>query len=891
MLSLLSMGLAGNSNFLSSLERSSKDWHRISRDFVEPGEKLIIKSFYETLKTGNMIVVDEASATLNHSNEQTFPLHKNHRAICRFKDTEDNVFDLVGHAVLDVAKRFVKGELGLLRDTLDPSKPLMKGVVISGISGSGKTQLALQHIREYEDRYTAIIWINASSKGDIETSSASALEYLKTFWPNDRSIPTFPGQPPATSLIVRLRSTIYTKWLLVLDSADDPDALDFAKHLQLCKHGSVIVTSTRRSSADVFEKMSFEQQEIDSLDSPDGIRLLLSISNPTAQAQDNEHTELDDRRALPIVRELYGIPLALEQAGVLLRKRIVSLDTFIEQYRKQYHLLMTQQPTRGLISYEKNERSVVAILSMIYSSIKEESPPAAALLTCLGMLGPRKISSDVLRGFGSAWVKEKGGSYESTLGECLKNETQFRISIAYLLDICLVRRYDDSRNLQEHISVHGIICKWIVEMVLPQQTSDIPRIVEGVARVVRSDDGSPLAPYRLDYQSIDRGYLLVLRRCMAIMDSLVPEGAGRESLGVFNRISMHLGYILLSQAKYEDAIRKFNYCIETDRSQDPENWPSTQRALELLFGLSVALQKSGDLSQSRQTLASILPLAEKLFGNFDDRVAEISSRLKTVSDHEETNLQHHKRAVVGSTAKSDRAFGTSARTGEDQNEGGSRAAGSGSEEAVGSWSDSGSYVWSENDSDETRLQRAIETGDEAVVRRLIEGGADVEWRDQHDRTLLSQAAAAGHEAIVKLLLATGNFDLESRDRNGLTPLSRAASFGCGAVVRLLLATGKVDIESRDLGGWTPLSWAAVNGHEATIRQLVATGKVDVDSRDNNGRTPLSWAAVNGHEGVVRFLLGTGKVDVESADKDGRTPIDWATMYGREAVVELLTLAK
>jgi len=52
----LSLGLAGNVNFVSILKKSSKDWVWLSDSFVERAESLFIRSFYETKKYGNVIV-------------------------------------------------------------------------------------------------------------------------------------------------------------------------------------------------------------------------------------------------------------------------------------------------------------------------------------------------------------------------------------------------------------------------------------------------------------------------------------------------------------------------------------------------------------------------------------------------------------------------------------------------------------------------------------------------------------------------------------------------------------------------------------------------------------------------------------------------------------------
>lgn len=52
----LSMGFLGNTQFIASLRRSSGIWRSISNDLLHRGERIDIRTFYETNKVGNQIV-------------------------------------------------------------------------------------------------------------------------------------------------------------------------------------------------------------------------------------------------------------------------------------------------------------------------------------------------------------------------------------------------------------------------------------------------------------------------------------------------------------------------------------------------------------------------------------------------------------------------------------------------------------------------------------------------------------------------------------------------------------------------------------------------------------------------------------------------------------------
>lgn len=56
MIPYASIGGFGNPRLLESLKKNSKDWMRISNDFIPRAKSLEIRSFFETLKLGNVIV-------------------------------------------------------------------------------------------------------------------------------------------------------------------------------------------------------------------------------------------------------------------------------------------------------------------------------------------------------------------------------------------------------------------------------------------------------------------------------------------------------------------------------------------------------------------------------------------------------------------------------------------------------------------------------------------------------------------------------------------------------------------------------------------------------------------------------------------------------------------
>ncbi|KAH7380996.1 hypothetical protein BKA64DRAFT_584580, partial [Cadophora sp. MPI-SDFR-AT-0126] len=106
-LSFTSLGLAGNRSFVEALKRNSPEFSKISNAFIQPASKMkIIRTFYETEKIGNNVIVDKDSASLRTNNELAVPIQgADHRDICRFESDESQKYRVVRNALEMVITR------------------------------------------------------------------------------------------------------------------------------------------------------------------------------------------------------------------------------------------------------------------------------------------------------------------------------------------------------------------------------------------------------------------------------------------------------------------------------------------------------------------------------------------------------------------------------------------------------------------------------------------------------------------------------------------------------------------------------------------------------------------------------------------------------------------
>ncbi|KAI6086905.1 P-loop containing nucleoside triphosphate hydrolase protein [Hypoxylon rubiginosum] len=333
---------------------------------------------------------------------------------------------------------------------LNPSKLGKKRIVLFGIGGSGKTQLALQYVEKKKQLYKAVIWINAFTPEQATQSFTDAFHLVSRSWPA-KDIPTpYTGNDKREFVLSRLRSTSYRNWLLVVDSVDDMESQNLVQLIPLSNHGSVIVTSTRQHASDILAPYGFQSMEIDKLDDQSGKELLLDKAELSSSFKGYDYARI-------ITKELNGLPLALEQAGILLRKKVVNLETFVEEYRIHYNALVGYLPKAGEVQHDKT-RSMHAILNMLHAYVEHESPTASAIIRLLAIVGPSQVPISVLLDVAKFSFPELLDDSEfRSLQESSRAHTIFRLHLTLLEDVCLVKIRPASDKSPESVLLHRAI--------------------------------------------------------------------------------------------------------------------------------------------------------------------------------------------------------------------------------------------------------------------------------------------------------------------------------------------------------------------------------------------------------------------------------------------------
>jgi hypothetical protein len=128
-------------------------------------------------------------------------------------------------------------------------------VILHGLGGIGKTQLAIAYAKAHQKDYSAIFWLNIKDKVSVKQSYLRLAKWILQDCPSASQLGVFTDDKKQDEVIAGVKGWLdhdkNTKWLMVFDNYDnpkmpgnaDPGVVDIQQFLPEKDHGSVIVTA------------------------------------------------------------------------------------------------------------------------------------------------------------------------------------------------------------------------------------------------------------------------------------------------------------------------------------------------------------------------------------------------------------------------------------------------------------------------------------------------------------------------------------------------------------------------------------------------------------------------------------------------------------------------
>ncbi|WP_371612470.1 tetratricopeptide repeat protein [Streptomyces clavifer] len=361
----------------------------------------------------------------------------------------------------------------ILRDRADLMGRLTEAVrhedgrihVLHGMGGCGKTAVAQTLFNQVIGQEGRIgLWVNASARASLRAGMLAVAA--------DRGAETselaaaHDGRRASADLVWHYLNHSAQRWVLVLDNADDPTALEEGAWLRSSSQGTVLVT-TRAAGSRVWS--GAELHHVGVLPLEDAALVLYDLAPDAGTPHDAE----------AVARRLECLPLALTLAGSFLSRQL--LETWsMSDYRRHLDENPTELIDRGAApgSSEANGRQLVGRTWEISLSALAEAgiPECESLLRLLSCWSSDPLPLSMLRPLSVSAV-DLGAVVPALPGDRVEP------ALRGLLDHSMIALVDseESGEVVRCVKTHGVLLDSVAAAVPSLQKA---LFVEGAARLL-----------------------------------------------------------------------------------------------------------------------------------------------------------------------------------------------------------------------------------------------------------------------------------------------------------------------------------------------------------------------------------------------------------------------
>ncbi|KAH6658642.1 hypothetical protein BKA67DRAFT_591492 [Truncatella angustata] len=459
-----------------------------------------------------------------------------------------------------------------------------RSVVLHGLGGIGKTQLAVAYTKQYRDEYSAIFWFNIKDEAAIQQSFTKVARQILQQHPDADRLSALDLQQNHKEVVEAVTAWFSlpgnTRWLLVYDNYDNPrlagrqddTTIDITWFLPQAYQGSVIIT-TRSSQVSIGNQIRIKKL--------DSINKSLQILSTTSGRYDLQ----DDVYARNLAKELDGLPLALATAGAYLRRVSISFEDYLRLYKDSWVRLHASTPSLG--SYQ--DRTLCSTWQLSYDQIQGQNRLAAHLLQWWAYFDNEDIWFKLLQPNdedGPAWIYD------------LADELKFNNALGTLCDYGLAETHisTDKSLGSTGYSIHACVHSWTINVLNEDWDVDLAKLaLECVAARVPSQDEP-------QFWTLRRRLLSHATKCGAgVWDS--DEGI---EWALYN-----LGLLYCDQGKMQEAEEMY---LRALRGHEKAWGPDHTSTLVTVNNLGVLYSDQGKMQEAEEMYLRALRGHEKAWG-------------------------------------------------------------------------------------------------------------------------------------------------------------------------------------------------------------------------------------------------------------------------------------
>ena len=458
-------------------------------------------------------------------------------------------------------------------------------LVLHGLGGVGKSQLAAEYAWQHHDRYDAVLWVTAGSE-DALTANLAALTRATAL-----------NLPEASERDVNVQCAAALRWLrdhprclLIVDNVDTQTAVSAVnKILPPDLPGHLLLTARRVG----WPSVGFTTREIEVLTEEMAVDFLLLRTG-------EQHATPDvAEEARRLAKELGYLPLALEQAAAYLQRHRLRLTDYLE--------LLRRAPARPLAERTEGGTDYPYSVMQTWSITEPQlSHPARVLLRLISLLAPQDIPRALITQSGEALCSALTAFDASC---AVSNEATWEDALVELADYSLLTLSPDA------LHCHRLLQRVLEIGLTPEEHR---QWIELALRLVN------------DYVVFEPYDVLAFSQWEAIHPHAVRIAFAADKEGIVDptsRLMNQLGQYLDYRAQYHAAEPLMRRALAIDEQSFGSDHPKVAIRLN---NLATLLQATNRLTEAEPLMRRALAIDEQSFGAEHPTVAIRLNNLATL---------------------------------------------------------------------------------------------------------------------------------------------------------------------------------------------------------------------------------------------------------------------
>ncbi|KAF3397529.1 Nephrocystin-3 [Talaromyces pinophilus] len=339
-------------------------------------------------------------------------------------------------------------------------------VVLHGLGGIGKTQLAAEFARKHQAAFTSVFWLDGSSEDILKQSIAGCAGRIPKGQIPEKSRKYSSGANGDLKAVIGdfmewLSNTENKHWLIVFDNVDrdsqqetDINAYNVSNYIPEVDHGLILITTRLANLQQLGESL-----RVGTVD----------MSQAQAIFRKWYNQDVDPNDSNELLRLLDGLPLALAQAAAYMNETGASFSTYTRLYKEQWKDLMENDNMAPLRSY--GNRSINTTWTVSYNAIRAKNEAAANLLLLWAHLDHKTLPF---------WILQAGAHRSSALAKDLSawlrdaatDEVKFLEVVRLLRSYCLIESLHGG-------SIHGphpVVHQWAFHIQDTHQRAELSKL-------------------------------------------------------------------------------------------------------------------------------------------------------------------------------------------------------------------------------------------------------------------------------------------------------------------------------------------------------------------------------------------------------------------------------